>query len=376
MKIGIDARLFSESGIGRYVRNLTAALSRIDGRNEYTVYMLSKDAVNFSVDNPRCFRVKTLDYKWHSLKEQLFLPGIIDSDNLDLMHYPYFSMPVFSRTPYVLTVHDLIIDHFATGKASTLPYFLYSLKRIGYHQVMKRGIENAWKIIAISGTTAAEITDHYRVEPRKIVTVYNGLEDSFTDGKNIPVPSGLSGSEYILYVGNAYPHKNLNRLLQAFSMVNSKHRNLKLVLAGKEDYFYWGLKESAADYGLAGRVIFFGPAETPELIGLYRHARCLVFPSLMEGFGFPNFEAVACGCLPVVSDIPVFRELWGDALVYFRPDDTADMAEKIQYTLSLSGAECSRRIRRLKKMIALFTWKKNASQVLSLYESIPSAKRS
>lgn len=135
--------------------------------------------------------------------------------------------------------------------------------------------------------------------------------------------------KYMLYVGNAYPHKNLERLLEAFSHAPSPMSHIKLVLVGSEDYFYKKLKVKVREMGLEEAVIFYGPATREELKNLYKNAIALVFPSLMEGFGLPAVEAMANGCLVLCSNIPVFHEVLGNCAVYFNQFETKDMADKI-----------------------------------------------
>src|SRR3989344_2388788 len=131
MRIGIDARLYSETGIGRYLSNVLEELKLLDDKNEYTVFMAPENYELFSVPSKN-WQKAALDIRWHSVKEQLQLPGILSKFRLDLIHFPYFNVPVFYTGKYTLTVHDLIIDHFPTGRASTHNPLEYYLKRLAY----------------------------------------------------------------------------------------------------------------------------------------------------------------------------------------------------------------------------------------------------
>src|SRR5882672_11359440 len=129
MRIGIDARLWNETGVGRYIRNLVANLAQIDKTNEYVLFVKTgfkiKD-LGFKNDK---WKIVETDIHWHTLKEQLLFPAVLNKENLDLMHFPYFSHPIFYNKPFVVTIHDLIMNHSLTGKASTFPYPLYLMKR-------------------------------------------------------------------------------------------------------------------------------------------------------------------------------------------------------------------------------------------------------
>src|SRR5688500_2177969 len=132
MKIGIDARLWSQTGVGRYIRNLVTNLQEIDTKNEYVLFVQKQDleSIRYKVSSNKYTLVPT-DINWHSVKEQVAFPYLLYKQDLDLMHFPYFSLPILYNRPFVITLHDLIIHHFSTGKASTLPVPLYKLKHLG-----------------------------------------------------------------------------------------------------------------------------------------------------------------------------------------------------------------------------------------------------
>jgi glycosyltransferase involved in cell wall biosynthesis len=361
MKIGIDCRLYQETGIGRYIRNLIKNLEISDKKNDYVLFALSKDIDKFNIQNPR-FKIVKTDIKWHTLSEQLRLPQILNKENLDLMHFPYFSVPVYYKRPFVVTIHDLIINHFSTGKASTLPPYIYNLKLYSYKFVLSQAAKNAKKIIAVSNSTKTEITDHLKVDVDKVAVTYEGI-DPLVMGSKAKLPDILLNKKYFLYVGNAYPHKNLDRLLKAFKTIRS---DVNLVLVVKRDYFYQGLKRNVDDLSLSEKVIFLHAVRDEELSALYKNAIALVFPSLMEGFGLPVLEAMANNCLVLTSDIPSLKEICVDGAVYFDPYVIQDMAEKMNKAC-LSGypGKKEKALERSKT----FSWEKMARETIKVYES-------
>jgi glycosyltransferase involved in cell wall biosynthesis len=410
MRIGIDCRLWNESGVGRYVRNLVEQLQIIDHKNKYVLFVGRKDREEIlrSAQNDN-FSIVKADIRWHTLEEQLKFPSIINKENLDLMHFPYFSVPVFYNKPYLVTIHDLILNHFPTGLASTLPSFLYNLKLLGYKFVIKKAAQNARKIITVSNATKSEIVDNLKVDTSKVVVTYEGVDDEIRSrlnrdeirngfGKltilNLPkdkskiINTKTSADKYFLYVGNAYPHKNLERLLEAFStfchpeLVSGSQSNrdsdlrqndTKLVLVGKEDYFYKRLKEKVRKMHLEKSVLFYGEVSDEELSELYKNALALVMPSLMEGFGLTGLEAMANKCLVLSSDIPSLREVYGNAAVYFDPYDVKDLVRKMEVILGDSGSS-TRMTKRDKieegfKRVKMFSWEKMARETLKIYDS-------
>lgn len=368
MRIGIDARLYTQTGVGRYLKNLISQLAIIDHENEYIIYLRSQEYDEVKIPGSK-WQGKKVDIPWHTVHEQLIFPQLLLKDNLDVAHFPYFNVPVLYPKKYLLTIHDLIVDHFDTGRASTLPRPLYLIKRVGYKTSLTLGIKRANWITAISNTTKEEIIDHYGVSPDKITVTYDAVDTKFMETAKKHKAKNYYNFSYILYVGNAYPHKNLERLIKALKIVREK-KDIKLVLAGDDKYFYPRLIDFVKRLGLADDVIFFGIANDEQLVNLYSNSLCLVFPSLMEGFGLPNFEAIACRKLPVMSDIPVFREIWADSVDYFDPYNEEDMAFKILSVINLPMSDYQEKVEKLKKRLNDFSWKKTAMETLKIYKKI------
>ncbi len=173
MKIGIDARLMFETGVGRYIRNLIVELGKIDRTNSYVVFLRKNAYDGFQLPNVR-WEKRMADIRWHSMTEQLFMPAIFNRERLDLLHVPYFNAPLFYFRKFIVTIHDLTILHFDTGKATTSPYVLYQIRRLGYYISLLKAIFWSEKVIAVSQTTKKEILDHFDVPADHIEVVYEG----------------------------------------------------------------------------------------------------------------------------------------------------------------------------------------------------------
>lgn len=370
MKIGIDARLWNETGVGRYIRNLVRELQKIDTKNQYVLFCLSKDAKEIlrsaQDDN---FKIVTADIRWHSLREQMEFPKIISAQKLDLVHFTYFSVPLLYKGPFVLTIHDLIIHHFNTGEASTLPNFLYTSKRIGYKFIIQTASIRAKKIITVSLATKEEIVAHLKVLPEKVEVTYEGIDEELilkSSNKPASVPD-----DFILYVGNAYPHKNLKTLIDAFSILISKNQKLKtkLILVGKDDFFYKRLKSDFSK-SIHERIIFFHDISDRELAYLYQNARCYVMPSLMEGFGLPLVEAMSNECLVLASNIPVHHEICRDAAIYFDPTNVKELKLKMEEVCIKNDNQFSEYKKVGFKRAKDFSWRTMAEKTLHMYEEV------
>jgi len=364
MKIGIDARLWNESGVGRYIRNLVINLDKIDEKNSYVLFIRETDREEVQSRVGENFTIVSFNSKWHSLSEQINFPKIIEKQKVDLMHFPYYSMPAFYRSPYVLTIHDLILHHFPTGKASTLPFWLYGFKMLSYKFVINNAAWNAKKVITVSNFTKNDVIDHLRVHKRNVEVIYEAAND-FKISSNEKVEY----ENYFLYVGNVYPHKNAERLIKAFEIFLRKHPDYNLVFAGRKDVFYERLKKSNKKLINNGKLFFDYDAGDKELAALYKNAIALVRPSLMEGFSLPPLEAMESKCLVLGSDIEVHREIFGDSMIYFEPKDISGIVGKMEKIINMNETTKKALIEKGLRIASKFSWEETARQTLAVYES-------
>jgi glycosyltransferase involved in cell wall biosynthesis len=371
MRIGIDARFWNETGVGRYIRNLVAQLSVIDTENSYVLFMREADRELFKPEKSRWTVVST-DIHWHSLSEQLHFPQILDRQNLDVMHFPYFSIPIRYSRPYIVTIHDLILHHFATGEATTLPFHLYKIKLAAYKFIMNRAAANARKLIAVSHATAAEIHDHLHIESSKVSVIYEGVDSAINHQPSTINPDSIGVNhqrygKYFLHVGNVYPHKNAKRLIEGFDQADIE--GYKLLFVGKKDYFMEQLEKFVRHSGLEKKVMFLGFVSDMDLGSLYQNSAATVVPSLMEGFGLPVLEAMVNNSLVLASDIPSLREIAGDGAIYANPFDVHDISAKIRYMAEGDRAKLASCKKRGLQIAKEFSWRKMARETLAVYES-------
>ncbi len=363
MRIGIDARLWSETGVGRYIRALVEYLPQLDSKNEYVIFLREREYADLELPNEK-WQKKLANVSWHSLEEQLKLPEIYAQAHLDLVHIPYFSVPIFIRTPYVVTIHDLTISHFPTGLASTKSSFNYWFKYVGYRAVLGQAVRKARKIITVSEAVKKQIRHDFNLPTTKIAVTYESGE--LETGKATADPK--MPQKYLLYVGNAYPHKNLSLLIEAFFELRQKFTDLSLVLIGKDDFFYQRLQKQVKGLGLEKQVLFPGSVANGELINWYKRALALVFPSLAEGFGIPGLEAMSLGCPVAASDLVVFREIYAEAVLYFDPKRASSIKDTVDQLIG--DEELRRKLITAGKMQAKkYTWEKMTAETIKIYET-------
>lgn len=326
-KIGIDARLYSQTGIGTYLQNFLFYLDKNNSKKEFFYVYLRKEDFFKVKFNSKNFIKKIADYPWHSLPEQLGFLRQINHDKLDLMHFTYFSYPIFYCRKFIATIHDATPLLFKTGKASTKNQLIYNIKHLFFRIVLRCQIERAIKIIAPTCTVKKQLKDIYGEKiSKKIFPIYEGINCQIMKTKENEKLS-KKFNNFFIYVGNFYPHKNVEKLIYAFSKVEISN---KLILLGPNDYFKERLFQLINRLKQGKRILFFNNPSISDLVFFYKNALALIHPSLSEGFGLPLIEAAYFNCPIIASNIEVFKELLGDNYLSFNPNDVDDISSKIK----------------------------------------------
>jgi glycosyltransferase involved in cell wall biosynthesis len=381
MRIGIDARFYGSTGkgLGRYTEKLIHHLERCDDGHEYVIFLGQENFDEYVPKSRRCVKVLAT-YRWYSFAEQILFPITLYRQRLDLVHFPHFNVPLLYRRRFVVTIHDLILIHYPTIRNTTRSVFSYWMKFVAYRIVIGSAIRRAAHVITVSRFTERDIIEHYPFAAGKISMTYEAADGTcffalLEERKNLLERLGLirahggTGGDahdiiwpYLLYVGNAYPHKNLEAIVQA-ALAFPEYR---FVLVGKEDYFYERIRKQAAAHG-ATNVIFSGFMTDRELSVLYRSARMYVFPSLYEGFGLPLLEAMSYGLPVLASDCGSIPEVAGDAAVLFDPKDNGSLVRAIRsFIEDKDTLNCFRR--RGYGRVASFSWEAMAEATRHVYE--------
>lgn len=372
MRIGIDARMWNEKGIGRYIRGLIKALAELALSDSFVLFCLAKDRAVIEEIVPKEWELVTVDIRWYTLQEQLQLPFYLYAAKLDVLHVPHFNIPILYRKDLVVTLHDLTHFVYKMQRASRLPGWLYELKHLGYEVILNNAIQRAKQIITVSQYVKNDLVKRYPGSASKLDVIYEAAEPCavVASDKIIRILSELGVTKrYFYYIGNAHPHKNLEFLLQGFQKFREKHAEVQLVLSGHDEYFWPKLKKWAIYEHLAENVVFTGYVADITKDTLMRGAVGYVFPSLSEGFGLPMLEAMQCGCPVLAADTTSLPEIGGDAAVYFDPKDQESLVR--QLVRVYESKELRDQLIQLGHARAgLFDWKKMAEQTLSHYQSI------
>ncbi len=360
MRVVLDARLYGlhHRGLGRYLVELVAALQS----DTTTEYVLLVDPQAKLPVLPPNFRTVPAPWRVYSLGEQMYLPRLIRRLTPDLVHFPHFAGPLFRPRPYVITIHDLILHHHPTERATTLPKFFYWGKLLGYHLVVRVALRRASRVMVVSQTTAQDLTSFYPWVRSKLLVVPLAPAT-----KVVGVPLELP-KQYLLTVGAAYPHKNLELVLRALLELHHIQPELKLLVVGRRDVFMERLQQRAQNLGLAEKVVFWGEASEAELATLYKQATAYLFPSFTEGFGLGPLEALQYGAPVVASDIPVLHEVLGAAAVFIDPTDSSSCAQGIVRVFDPKVREALQQA--AKPVLARLSWGEVARQTRDVYMSV------
>lgn len=275
----------------------------------------------------------------------------IKTKEYDILH-PTFFNPYFvghCKKPIVVTMHDL--NHWKYPELTV---------KAGIVQEKERIVCNAAShIIAISKETKEDLMEYLHIPEKKITVVYHGINQNLVNCHD----EALLKFPYLLYIGGRSGYKNFKTLLQAFTKID---KNINLVCTGA--VFNTEEKNIIEDFHLSNRIHQMFVNDN-DLNNLLSNAIAFVYPSLAEGFGMPILEAFRCGCPCIISDLKCFKEVAGDAALYFNPTDIDDIAHKINETVK---NDCMLRYLKTKgyERMQMFSWKKTAEETENVYHKI------
>lgn len=327
-KIAIDARFYGteHTGLGRYTTNVLANLPAL--LKEHTLFVLLRKKYYSTLTFPNNCTKVLCDTPHYSLLEQFVIPFKLKTLGVDLLYTFHFNVPIVPGVKTIITVHDLIKSYFTDSRTTTRHPLIYRLKRAGYHYVIQQSLKQAVSVIVPTNTVKNQILANFpNVAPEHIFPIPEAPDPIFTAQHHQAISTLDLPQKYLLYVGNAYPHKNLSVLLDAIKVL--KDSSLHLVVVSKLTPF---LSRTLAPYE-PKNIHIMSELTDSELYSVYQHASVLVTPSLMEGYGLVGLEALMLGVPVIASNIPVYREVYGSSVTYFEPKNVEDLIRAIQTVL-------------------------------------------
>lgn len=369
LTVGFDATGAARqaAGIGRYTRQLLAALSARTDDIAYHVYYSGGGQLAGRLPplHPR-FRVRALPVSdritnllWHRFR--LPIPAQLITGSFDVFHSPDFTLPPTLGKPAILTIHDLAFLR--------LPECAYPTLRAYLERVVPRSVARADRIIAVSESTKRDLITLLNVPPEQVTVVLEGVGPQFRPVEPEIIEGALEAlgiqGPYMLCVATLEPRKNYVRLLEAYACLRQRGVSLLLVIVGALGWLYEPMFNRLRQLGLEEHVVFLQPDDA-SLAALYSGAEAFVYPSLYEGFGIPPLEALACGAAVACSNTSSLPEVVGDAALTFDPLDTEQIVEAVSKILS----DDTLRVR-LKAaapvQAARFSWERAAEETIQVY---------
>jgi glycosyltransferase involved in cell wall biosynthesis len=367
MRIAIDARKLHDFGIGTYIRNVLIGLARIDQQTDYIVLCRPGD-VDAVAELGVNFRPVAESARPYSIAEQIRLPLSLVRERVHLLHEPHYVLPPAVRCRTVVTIHDCIHLMFPQYLPGTLAHVYARVS-------MWSAVRKSDRILTVSEASKRDILRFFDIAPEKVDVIYNAIDERFLRSPDDESMDRIKqryqlNHPFLLYVGNIKPHKNLERLIDAFGRARAAGLDdLRLIIVGDELSKYPPLRQAVHRHRLDKYVRFLGFQPYDTLAVFYRLARAFVFPSLYEGFGLPPLEAMACGTPVITSNVSSLPEVAGGAALLVDPYDPASIAEAITRAVTDEGLreELSRRgLARARE----FSWEQSVSAVHRIYMEV------
>jgi glycosyltransferase involved in cell wall biosynthesis len=378
VKIAIDIRRMTEFGVGTYIRNVVRTLGRLDHENEYV--LLGPPQKVQEIDSlPANFYTVPLLAPDRSVKGYREFRTALQGLDCDLVHIPnLFSVPRGLPCPYVMTVHDMI-EHMSRSRQKT--GFWRSL----HFQLTKRVLRGAARIFAVSNFTRNEIEKLFDIPSDRVEVIYNAIDERFLHGHASAADRELIANRYqvtypfLLYAGRISPHKNVVRMIEAFSALKTElerdqaYPNLKLIIIGDDLSGNPDLRRTVVRSGVQNDVRFLGFVPIEVLRIFYDEAKVFVFPSLYEGFGLPPLEAMAHGTPVVTSNVSSLPEVVGNAAVLVNPENVFEIMRALHCVL-MDRALRDRMKARGYTQATKFSWETSVRRILESYREVAEGK--
>src|SRR5579859_3163789 len=374
VKIAIDIRRMTEFGVGTYIRNVVRTLGRLDHENEYSLIGPPVKVEEIGALPPN-FQAVPLLAPERTLQGYREFRSALQRLECDLVHIPnLFSIPRALPCRYVMTVHDML-DHMSRAREQS--GFWRSL----HFQLTKRVLAGASRIFAVSNFTRNEIEKLFEIPKERIEVVYNAIDERFLHGHASAADRDLIARRYqvtypfLLYAGRISPHKNVVRMIEAFSALKTElerdgaYPDLKLIIIGDDLSGNPDLRRTVVRSGVQNDVRFLGFVSIEVLRIFYDEAKIFVFPSLYEGFGLPPLEAMAHGTPVVTSNVSSLPEVVGNAAVLVNPENIFEIMRALHRVL-MDKPLRDRMKERSYRQAARFSWETSVRRVLDVYGQV------
>jgi glycosyltransferase involved in cell wall biosynthesis len=374
VKVAIDIRRIADFGVGTYIRNILRAMGRRQSDDEF-VLLGSPDQTHQVGNLPANFQAVKLSESDSSARGYFEFRGLLNRSGCDLVHLPYLvGIPQYLPCPYVVTVHDVLDHMYRTRNKS-------GLRRSFHFQCTRHVLRRAARIFAVSNFTKRDVETLFGITGNKIEVVYNAIDERFLRGHATEADRQFIAERYqvnypfLLYAGKISPHKNVGRIIEAFSALKTqlskeeKFTDLKLIIIGDELSRQPQLRRTVIRSAVQNDVRFLGFVPIDVLRIFYDTAKIFVFPSLYEGFGLPPLEAMSHGTPVVASKTTSLPEVVGNAAVLVNPENVFEIMRAL-YKVLLDQPLREKLKQRGYEQAARFSWDTTAARMLEVYREV------
>ena len=348
-RIVIDARGLRGT-TGRLHREYLTQLEKIDQQTDFHV-IITEDDQGAWVPSNKNITMHVVKWKFYRFGEQLGYAWFLYSLKADLVHFMWPQQPLLYFGKRISNVHDLTLLRFENIDKNR---YIYKFEKFVFRLLLWNVVRRSSRILVISNYVKNDVLGFSKINPDKVIVAHCAASQ-LQHRRPMPIQK-LANTQFVFYVGNAFPHKNLERLIDAVDILRQKHPHLALVIAGRKDYFHTQLEQYADN---RAHIHILGFVEEGELAWLYNHAQAYIFPSLSEGFGLPGLEAMQHGLPLVSSNSTCLPEIYGAAAHYFDPLSASDMSRAIDEVLR-SKQRREKLIANGYKQLEKFSWLKMA----------------
>jgi glycosyltransferase involved in cell wall biosynthesis len=374
VNIALDMRKRAGFGVSTYVRNTVRALAEVDAAGKHRYILIgTPDQLREFRGLPDQFVLQA--FPMPSWRNSLAFRGMLKAQGCDLLHVPHlFKTPRLAPCPYVVTVHDVLDFIFLRSRQTERQ----SRMRL---QLAKFALRGAKGIVAVSRSTRDDIMRIFGIDDaERIAIAYNAVDPKLLSAVNDAERRAVLERyqihyPFLLYAGSAKPHKNVTRLIEAFSALRGELArdeqlpDLKLIVIGDDISENPELRRTVLRSRVEKDVRFLGFVPIEALRVFYATAEVFVFPSLYEGFGLPPLEAMAQGAPVVCANTSALPEVVGDAAVLVNPENSFEIMHAIQRVLldrEMRESLCKRGRQRAQE----FSWRRSAEQLLGVYDRV------
>ena len=370
MRIGIEAqRVFrrNKHGMDYVVLQEIKELQQIDHKNEYFVFVAP--GVDRCLKDSENVHIIVIGESFYPVWEQITLPRAVKKYNLDILHCTSNTAPIFCNIPLVLTLHDII---FLEPRDKNNKSVYQNMGWLYRRKVVPKILERCLRIITVSNFEKQNIINKLNIPEKRMAMIYNGYNEWFKPFRDVAdiYKSYIEKPGYFFFLGNTDPKKNTERTLIAYSKYLEKSTvRRKLLMADLDKAYLDSIIERNHIENIREHIVMPGYIVNSDLPYIYNSAFAFLYTSLRESFGIPLLEAMACGTPVITSNTSSMPEIAGEDAILINPESPEEITEKmlrLEYDEAYYNTQKEIGLKRAE----LFSWRKTAEQLLSLYETV------